>query len=95
METINYNENVRYGQNIEISINLYGGGNLNATAVHREAERTTTVNLEYNASTGERITEVTDKSAPFDDAFYSALDSKMGKIAESVNVGNDSDGEEA
>ena len=95
METINYNENVRYGQDIEISINLYGGGNLNATAVHREAERTTTVNLEYNSKTGARITEVTDKSAPFDEAFYSALDAKMLKVAEALGIGSDTDEEEA
>lgn len=91
METTNYNENVRYGQDIEISINLHGGGNLNANAVHREAERTTTVNLEYNSKTGARITKVTDKSAPFDDAFYAALDAKMLKIADAIS----NDGEEA
>ena len=90
METTNYNETVRHGQDIEISINLYGGGNLNAKAVHREAERTTTVNLEYNSKTGARITKVTDKSAPFDDAFYAALDAKMLKVADSIS----NDGEE-
>lgn len=95
METISYNENARHGQDIEISINLYGGGNLNANAVHREAERTTTVNLEYNASTGARITEVSDYSAPFDNAFYSALDAKMLKVAEALGIGSDTDGEEA
>lgn len=85
METISYNENIRHGQDIEISINLHGGGNLNANAVHREAERTTTVNLEYNSKTGARITKVTDKSAPFDDAFYTALDAKMLKIAGAIS----------
>lgn len=90
METTNYNETVRHGQDIEISINLYGGGNLNAKAVHREAERTTTVNLEYNSKTGARITKVTDKSAPFDDAFYATLDAKMLKVADSIS----NDGEE-
>ena len=95
METISYNENARHGQDIEISINLYGGGNLNANAVHREAERTTTVNLEYNSKTGARITEVTDKSAPFDEAFYSALDAKMLKVAEALGISSDTDGEEA
>lgn len=95
METISYNENARHGQDIEISINLYGGGNLNANAVHREAERSTTVNLEYNASTGARITEVSDYSAPFDNAFYSALDAKMLKVAEALGIGSDTDGEEA
>ena len=95
METISYNENARHGQDIEISINLYGGGNLNANAVHREAERSTTVNFEYNASTGARITEVSDYSAPFDQAFHSALDAKMLKVAEALGIGSDTDGEEA
>ena len=95
METTKYEENVRHGQNIEISINLYGGGNLVANAVHREAERSTTVNLEYNSKTGARITEVTDKSAPFDQAFHSALDAKMLKVAEALGIGSDTDGEEA
>lgn len=90
METMNYNETVRHGQDIEIGINLYGGGNLSVNAVHREAERTTTVNLEYNSKTGARITEVTDKSAPFDEAFYAALDAKMLKVAGAIS----NDGEE-
>lgn len=86
---MNYNETVTHGNDIEIGINNYGGGNLNVNAVHREAERTTTVNLEYNSKTGERITEVTDKSAPFDEAFYAALDAKMLKVAGAISNGEE------
>ena len=82
MKTTNYNENVRYGQSIEISISSWENDpSIHVNAVERSAERTTTVNLEYKASDGSRTTQVTDKSAPFDDAFYTALDAKIVKVA--------------
>lgn len=85
MKTLNYNENCRYGQNIEVSINTYeGAGRINVNAACRNEERSTTVTLEYNAETGARVTEVSDYSAPFDNAFYTDLDAKVLKVASAI-----------
>lgn len=93
MKTLNYNENVRYGQNVEVSISTYdGAGRLNVAASCRNAERSTSVNLEYSLPGGARMTEITDYSAPFDAAFFSALDAKMAKVASAIS--NSNDGEE-
>lgn len=82
MKTTSFVENLRYGAAMEISVSAYeGGGNFIVTAINRGGERTTSVQLEYNIGTGERVTQVSDFSAPFDNAFYSALDAHMEKAA--------------
>lgn len=91
MKTLYYNENVRYGQNVEVRISTYDvAGRLNVAASCCNAERTTSVNLEYALPCGARMTEVTDYSAPFDAAFFAALDAKMAKVASAIS----NDGEE-
>lgn len=82
MKTTSFVENLRHGAAMEISVSAYEGGeNFIVTAINRGGERTTSVQLEYNIGTGERVTQVTDFSAPFDNAFYSALDAHMEKAA--------------
>lgn len=81
MKTTSFVENLRHGAAMEISVSAYEGGNFVVTAINRGGERTTSVQLEYNAGTGERVTQVSDFSAPFDNAFYSALDAHMEKAA--------------
>ena len=89
MKTTSFVENLRHGAAMEISVSAYeGGGNFIVTAINRGGERTTSVQLEYNVGTGERVTQVSDfsapfdnASAPFDNAFYSALDAHMEKAA--------------
>jgi hypothetical protein len=81
MKTTSFVENLRHGAAMEISVSAYEGGNFIVTAISRGGERTTSVQLEYNIGTGERVTQVTDFSAPFDNAFYSALDAHMEKVA--------------
>lgn len=86
MKTTYYNENCRHGQNIEISISSGEGSSaIHVTATERMGERTTTATLDYKTEDGSRITEVRDFSAPFDSAFYSALDAKMLKIASAIS----------
>lgn len=90
MKTTNYNENCRYGQNIEVSIS--SGENdpsIHVSATERNGERTTSVNLEYKAADGARVTQVQDYSEPFDSAFYSALDAKMLKVAAAISNGEE------
>lgn len=90
MKTLNYNENCRYGQNIEVSISAWEGGpSINVSATERNGERTTSVNLEYGAADGTRVTQVQDYSEPFDTAFYSALDAKMAKVAAAISNGEE------
>ena len=82
MKTTNYNENCRYGQNIEVSISSWENDpSIHVSATERNGERTTSVNLEYKAEDGSRVTQVQDYSEPFDNAFYSALDAHMEKAA--------------
>lgn len=81
MKTTSFVENLRYGAAMEISVSAYEGGNFIVTAINRGGERTTSVQLEYNIGTGERVTQVSDFSAPFDNAFYSALDAHMEAAA--------------
>lgn len=91
MKTTNYNENVRHGQNIEISISAWENDPaIHVSATERNGERTTSVNLDYKASDGSRTTQVQDLSAPFDSDFYSALDAKIVKVAGAIS----NDGEE-
>lgn len=91
MKTTNYNENCRYGQNIEVSISSWENDpSIHVNATERSGERTTSVNLEYKAEDGSRVTNVQDYSEPFDNAFYSALDAKMVKVAGAIS----NDGEE-
>ena len=86
MKTTSYNENVRHGQNIEVSISAWEGGpSIHVSATERNGERTTTVNLDYKASDGSRVTQVQDFSAPFDNDFYSALDAKIVKVAGAIS----------
>lgn len=85
MKTLNYNENLRYGENIEVNVNTYdGAGIITVNAACRSGERATTVNLEYGTD-GARKTEVSDYSAPFDNAFYTALDAKVAKVAAAIS----------
>lgn len=91
MKTTSYNENVRHGQNIEVSISAWEGDpSIHVSATERNGERTTIVNLDYKASDGSRTTQVQDYSEPFDNAFYTALDAKMVKVASAIS----NDGEE-
>ena len=81
MKTTSFVENLRHGA-AEISVSAYeGGSNFTVTAISRGRERTTSVQLEYAIATGERVTQVSDFSAPFDNAFFSALDAHMEKVA--------------
>lgn len=90
MKTTNYNENCRYGQNIEVSISSWENDpSIHVSATERNGERTTSVNLEYKAADGARVTQVQDYSEPFDTAFYSALDAKMLKVAEVISNGEE------
>ena len=90
MKTTNYNENCRYGQDIEVSISsLENGTSINVSATERNGERTTCVNLEYKAADGSRITQVQDYSEPFDNAFYADLDAKMAKVAAAISNGEE------
>lgn len=84
MKTTSFIENLRHGAAMEISVSAYEGGNFIVTAINRGGERTTSVQLEYNIGTGERVTQVSDFSAPFDNAFYSALDAHMEKAAATI-----------
>ena len=82
MKTTSFIENLRHGAAMEISVSAYEGGeNFIVTAINRGGERTTSVQLEYNIGTGERVTQVSDFSAPFDNAFYSALDAHIKMAA--------------
>ena len=91
MKTTSYNENCRYGQNIEVSISSWENDpSIHVSATERNGERTTSVNLEYKAEDGSRVTNVQDYSEPFDNAFYTALDAKMVKVAGAIS----NDGEE-
>lgn len=81
MKTTSFVENLRHGAAMEISVSAYEGGNFIVTAINRGGERTTSVQLEYSTGTGERITQVSDFSAPFDNEFYAALDAHMEAAA--------------
>lgn len=86
MKTSNYSENLRHGEDIVISISLWEGAkNINVNASKNVGERSTSVALEYDMSTGARLTEVSDYSAPFDNAFYTALDAHLVKVAAVIN----------
>lgn len=90
MKTTNYNENCRYGQDIEVSISSWENDpSIHVSATERNGERTTNVNLEYKAADGARVTQVQDYSEPFDAAFYSALDAKMAKVASAISNGEE------
>ena len=90
MKTTNYNENCRYGQNIEVSISSWENDpSIHVSATERNGERTTSVNLEYKAADGARVTQVQDYSEPFDTSFYSALDAKMLKVAAAISNGEE------
>lgn len=90
MKTTNYNENCRYGQNIEISISSWENDSaIHVSATERNGERTTCVNLEYKAADGARVTQVQDYSEPFDSAFYGAMDAKMLKVASAISNGEE------
>ena len=74
MKTTNYNENCRYGQNIEVSISSWENDpSIHVSATERNGERTTSVNLEYKA----------------DSAFYGALDAKMLKVSAAISNGEE------
>lgn len=81
MKTTSFVENLRHGAAMEISVSAYEGGNFIVTAINRSGERTTSVQLEYNIDTGARVTQVSDFSAPFDNAFFTALDAHMEAAA--------------
>lgn len=81
MKTTSFVENLRHGAAMEISVSAYEGGNFIVTAINRGGERTTSVQLEYSTDTGERVTQVSDFSAPFDNEFYTALDAHMEAAA--------------
>lgn len=81
MKTTSFVENLRHGAAMEISVSAYEGGNFIVTAINRGGERTTSVQLEYSTGTGERVTQVSDFSAPFDNEFYTALDAHMEAAA--------------
>lgn len=86
MKTTNYNENCRYGQDIEVSISSWENDpSIHVSATERNGERTTSVSLEYKAADGARVTNVQDYSEPFDTAFYGALDAKMLKVAAAIS----------
>ena len=90
MKTLNYNENCRYGQNIEVSISSWENDpSIHVSATERNGERTTSVNLEYKAADGARVTNVQDYSEPFDSAFYADLDAKMAKVASVISNGEE------
>lgn len=90
MKTTNYNENCRYGQNIEVSISSWENDpSIHVSATERNGERTTSVNLEYKAANGARVTQVQDFSEPFDSAFYADLDAKMAKVASAISNGEE------
>lgn len=90
MKTTNYNENCRYGQNIEVSISGWENDpSIHVSATERNGERTTSVNLEYKAADGARVTQVQDFSEPFDSAFYADLDAKMAKVASAISNGEE------
>lgn len=90
MKTLNYNENCRYGQNIEVSISSWENDpSIHVSATERNGERTTSVNLEYKAADGARVTQVQDYSEPFDSAFYADLDAKMAKVASVISNGEE------
>ena len=90
MKTLNYNENCRYGQNIEVSISSWENDpSIHVSATERNGERTTSVNLEYKAENGSRVTNVQDNSEPFDSAFYADLDAKMAKVASVISNGEE------
>ena len=56
MKTTSFIENLRHGAAMEISVSAYEGGeNFIVTAINRGGERTTSVQLEYNIGTGERV----------------------------------------
>ena len=85
MKTLNYSENCRYGQNIEVSISGWENDpSIHVSATERNGERTTSVNLEYKAEDGSRVTQVQDYSEPFDNAFYSALDAHIVRLAGAI-----------
>lgn len=79
MKTTNYNETLRYDA-VNVAISYYGA-DINVNATLSEAERTTSVNLAYDAATGERKTDVQDFSEPFTNEFYAAVDAKVAKVA--------------
>lgn len=81
MKTTSFVENLRHGAAMEISVSAYEGGNFIVTAINRGGERTTSVQLEYAKGTGARVTQVSDFSAPFDNAFFTALDAHMEAAA--------------
>lgn len=86
MKTTSLNESLRSG-NVVININYYeGSSTISVNANQSASERTTTVNLEYDAKSGSRETEVKDFSAPFDNAFYSALDAQVLKFVSTVST---------
>lgn len=90
MKTVNYSENCRYGQDIEVSISAWEGAtSINVSAIERNGERTTSVNLEYGAADGARVTQVQDYSEPFDSSFYADLDAKMVKVASAISNGEE------
>ena len=90
MKTLNYNENCRHGQNIEVSISSWENDpSIHVSATERNGERTTSVNLEYKAEDGSRVTQVQDYSEPFDSAFYADLDAKMAKVASVISNGEE------
>lgn len=87
MKTLNYNETLQYGENVEVSINTYdGAGRINVSASCRSGERSTTLTLVYSLEDGSRTTEVSDFSSPYDSSFYAALDAKIVKVAEALSV---------
>lgn len=86
MKTQNYNENVKR-DNVVININYYDGqGEIFVTANHSLAERTTTVNLSYDSKTGERNTEVSNFTPPFDSQFYEDVDAKVKKVVNAISM---------
>lgn len=85
MKTENYNESINR-DNVGININYYDGqGKIFVTANHSLAERTTTVNLYYDSKTGERKTEVSNFTPPFDSQFYEDVDAKVKKVVNAIS----------
>lgn len=93
MKTNNFNL-LAYHNGIEISISYYEGAEgICVNASHRKDERSQSVDLTYGLD-GSLKTKVTDKSAPFDEEFYSALGSTVNALATAVSV-NDEEEEQA
>lgn len=89
MKTTSFNQSLTFGD-VSVNLNYYDGSpSLSVNANQSASERTTTVNLEYDAKSGSRITEVKDFSAPFDNAFYSALDAQVMKVVSSISTVED------